>query len=183
SNPHPITDYRSNIAGERKRVLPAPQLPAHSDANFLEPDMKCPKIEKDVSLADLNSDTISRPNHINFDMIGLGNTNIPLSTPTNITYTTGTTPYTTAGTYSAGFPGWFQPTTRCNCLRRSSEVPCHCRLNNDFERQHRVDAMHPAESDFCKHTNATSDVRIRPSGFVNAAITSTLRPFAIFHRN
>ncbi|KAK6029313.1 hypothetical protein OSTOST_04577 [Ostertagia ostertagi] len=117
SNPHPITDYRSNIAGERKRVLPAPQLPAHSDANFLEPDMKvsvaffsmscfqCPKIEKDVSLADLNSDTISRPNHINFDMIGLGNTNIPLSTPTNITYTTGTTPYTTAGTYSAGFPG------------------------------------------------------------------------------
>ncbi|VDO44085.1 unnamed protein product [Haemonchus placei] len=106
SNPHPITDYRTNVAEvNRKRVLPAPQLPAHSDASFLEPDMKCPKIEKDVSLADLNAETISRPNHINFDMIGLGNTNIPLSTPTNITYTTGTTPYTTAGTYSTGFPG------------------------------------------------------------------------------
>uniref|UniRef100_A0A7I4YRS5 BZIP domain-containing protein n=1 Tax=Haemonchus contortus TaxID=6289 RepID=A0A7I4YRS5_HAECO len=133
SNPHPITDYRTNVAEvNRKRVLPAPQLPAHSDASFLEPDMKCPKIEKDVSLADLNAETISRPNHINFDMIGLGNTNIPLSTPTNITYTTGTTPYTTAGTYSAGFPGWFHSTTQCNGFRRSSEVSSQYRLNNDF---------------------------------------------------
>lgn len=107
SSPHPsLSEYRPNISEvNRKRVLPAPQLPAHSDANFLEPDIKCPKIEKDVSLADLNGDTIARPNHINFDMIGLGSTNIPLSTPSNITYTTGTTPYTSAGPYGTGFPG------------------------------------------------------------------------------
>uniref|UniRef100_A0A158P8Z0 Putative FOS (B-Zip transcription factor) homolog family member n=2 Tax=Angiostrongylus cantonensis TaxID=6313 RepID=A0A158P8Z0_ANGCA len=106
TSPHSISDYRPNIVeASRKRVLPAPQLPAHSDSNFLEPDVKCPKIEKDVSLADLNGDTISRPNHINFDIIGLGSTHLSLSTPSNITYTTGTTPYTTAGSYNASFPG------------------------------------------------------------------------------
>ncbi|VDM59387.1 unnamed protein product [Angiostrongylus costaricensis] len=89
TSPHSISDYRPNIVeANRKRVLPAPQLPAHSDSNFLEPDVKCPKIEKDVSLADLNGDTISRPNHINFDIIGLGSTHLSLSTPSNITYTT-----------------------------------------------------------------------------------------------
>ncbi|KJH53455.1 bZIP transcription factor [Dictyocaulus viviparus] len=113
SSPHSIGDYRPNIIeANRKRVLPAPQLPAHSDANFLEPDIKVliilsnsPKIEKDVSLADLNGDTISRPNHINFDIMGLGSTHLSLSTPSNITYTTGTTPYTTAGNYNPAFPG------------------------------------------------------------------------------
>ncbi|CAJ0590125.1 unnamed protein product [Cylicocyclus nassatus] len=102
---HPVSDYRPNIEVNRKRVLPAPQLPAHSDANFLEPDIKCPKIEKDVSLADLNGDpTITRPNHINFEGIGLGNNHAPLSTPSNITYTS-SVPYTTPNNYTPGFPG------------------------------------------------------------------------------
>ncbi|KHJ98786.1 bZIP transcription factor [Oesophagostomum dentatum] len=101
---HPVSDYRPNIEVTRKRVLPAPQLPAHSDANFLEPDIKCPKIEKDVSLSDLNGDTITRPNHINFEGIGLGSNHVPLSTPSNITYSS-SVPYTTPNNYTPGFPG------------------------------------------------------------------------------
>ncbi|WKY10074.1 hypothetical protein Q1695_002430 [Nippostrongylus brasiliensis] len=136
SNPHPISEYRPNISEvNRKRVLPAPQLPAHSDANFLEPDIKCPKIEKDVSLADLNGDTIQRPNHINFDVIGMGSTNVPLSTPSNITYTTGNTPYTAAGTYNTAFPGLnndflndstgLTPCTQPNAIFVNTPTPLH----------------------------------------------------------
>uniref|UniRef100_A0A1I7XFN2 BZIP domain-containing protein n=1 Tax=Heterorhabditis bacteriophora TaxID=37862 RepID=A0A1I7XFN2_HETBA len=88
----PVSDYQpQSDRVDRKRTLPAPQLPPTAD-DMLEPDIKQPKIEsdRDKNLAQLNGvESIPhRPSTLDFDGQGMRVSHtIPLSsTPSNFGY-------------------------------------------------------------------------------------------------